>query len=223
MDALKHIRELLSVNGDAERAKKMEAYLRNQFSFFGVMSGPRKLLLKQCKTLHLNHLNPKDKRTLVGLLWKEPERECQLLALEWLMQWSPKDYLESDIRFFEELILQKSWWDTVDGIAPNLIGKYAKRFPDTMKNTLVQWETHDSFWIRRSCLIHQLRYRKDTDLTLLLHFVQKFKLEKQFFIQKAIGWSLREVAKFNPLWVIEVVEGENLSGLARREALKHIL
>ncbi|MFM7664208.1 MAG: DNA alkylation repair protein, partial [Bacteroidota bacterium] len=61
-----------------------------------------------------------------------------------------------------------------------------------------------------------------TDLALLQHFIHSFKSDQEFFIQKAIGWSLREVSKWNPLWVREVVEVEELKGLARREAMKYV-
>jgi 3-methyladenine DNA glycosylase AlkD len=91
-----------------------------------------------------------------------------------------------------------------------------------MKETLNRWESHDSFWIRRACLIFQLRQRNDTDLALLQYFIGRFKPEREFFIQKAIGWSLREVSKWNPIWVAEVVQAEQLTGLAKREASKYI-
>ena len=223
MEALDQIRNVLMAKGNPTRRIQMEAYLRNQFSFYGVMSGPRKEILKQIKQDFLQGMNAQEKRLLVVRLWEDEYRESQLLALEWMMQWNPKDYLESDLPFFEDLILQKSWWDTVDGIAPNLIGKYAKRFPEKMKEVWNVWENHPSFWVRRSCLIFQLRYRQETDLSLLQHFIHSFKSDQEFFIQKAIGWSLREVSKWNPLWVKEVVEVEELKGLARREAMKYVV
>jgi 3-methyladenine DNA glycosylase AlkD len=204
------------------KASKMEDYLRNQFSFAGIMSQERSEMLKSLKDKGLNELASDQKRSLVQQLWEDEYRESQLLALEWMMQWKPTDYLESDLEFFEDLILQKSWWDTVDGIAPNLIGKYAKRFPEKMNAVWNVWENHPSFWIRRSCLIFQLRYRQETDLVLLRHFIHSCKTDKEFFIQKAIGWSLREVSKWNPHWVKEVVEEEELKGLARREAIKYV-
>ena len=110
----------------------------------------------------------------------------------------------------------------MDGIAPNVVGKFARVFPEQIKEKLKQWESHDSFWIRRACLIFQLRYRKETDLVLLQYFISRFKPEREFFIQKAIGWSLREVSKWNPTWVAEVVQAEQLTGLAKREASKYI-
>lgn len=222
MKALIHIKEALRKEGNPLRIPQMEAYMRNQFPFYGVMSTPRKEIFKALKKDHLDVLNSIEKRTLIQLLWEEEHRECQLLALEWMMKWNPKEFIESDIELFEWLITTKSWWDTVDGIAPNVVGKFARMFPEQMKATLNRWESHDSFWIRRACLIFQLRYRKETDLVLLQYFIRRFKLEREFFIQKAIGWSLREVSKWNPTWVAEVVQTEQLIGLAKREASKYI-
>ncbi len=222
MTALTHIKSSLHAAGNPLRATQMENYLRNQFAFYGVMSIPRKEILGTFKKDWLDVLSEEDKRSLVRLLWEEEQRECQLLALEWMMKWNVKALMLEDIHFFEWLITHKSWWDTVDGIAPNLIGKYAKRFPDKMKEVWNVWENHPSFWIRRSCLIFQLRYRQEPDLALLQHFIQSFKSDQEFFIQKAIGWSLREVSKWNPHWVKEVVEEEELKGLAKREALKYV-
>lgn len=222
MKALLHIKEALRKEGNPIRIPQMEAYMRNQFPFYGVMSTPRKELLKALKKEHLEVLDSHEKRALIQLLWEEEHRECQLVALDWLMQWKPKEFTASDIDLFEWLITTKSWWDTVDGIAPNVVGKYARVFPDEMKETLHRWESHDSFWIRRACLIFQLRYRQETDLELLQYFINKFKPDREFFIQKAIGWSLREVSKWNPTWVARVVEEEHLTGLAKREASKYI-
>jgi 3-methyladenine DNA glycosylase AlkD len=222
MKALLHIKEALRKEGNPIRIPQMEAYMRNQFPFYGVMSTPRKELLKALKKEHLEVLDSNEKRALIQLLWEEEHRECQLVALDWLMQWKPKEFTASDIDLFEWLITTKSWWDTVDGIAPNVVGKYARLFPDQMKETLHRWESHDSFWIRRACLIFQLRYRQETDLDLLQYFINKFKPDREFFIQKAIGWSLREVSKWNPTWVARVVEEEQLTGLAKREASKYI-
>lgn len=222
MKALLHIKEALRKEGNPIRIPQMEAYMRNQFPFYGVMSTPRKELLKALKKEHLEVLDSNEKRALIQLLWEEEHRECQLVALDWLMQWKPKEFTASDIDLFEWLITTKSWWDTVDGIAPNVVGKYARIFPEEMKETLHRWESHDSFWIRRACLIFQLRYRQETDLDLLQYFINKFKPDREFFIQKAIGWSLREVSKWNPTWVARVVEEEQLTGLAKREASKYI-
>lgn len=222
MKALIRIKNSLQQEGNSIRASQMEAYLRNQFSFYGVMSIPRKEILKSLKKEWLDGLTPEEKRALVKLLWVEENRECQLLALEWMMNWKSKEFVVSDIAFFEELMTNKSWWDTVDGIAPNLVGKYALAFPEKFEMTLSIWRFHESFWIRRACLIFQLRYRRGTNLDLLKSLIIDFKDEKEFFIQKAIGWSLREVSKWNPSWVNSVVLDLELKGLAKREAMKYV-
>jgi len=212
----------LKERGNPHRAEQMEAYMRHQFIFFGVMSAERSELLKKLRSNGLDMLSGTEKRELVKRLWQEEARECQLLALEWMLKWNPKEYVEQDLDFFEHLILNKSWWDTVDGIAPNLVGKYAQKFPEKMQETFKEWEKHESLWIRRTCLIFQLRYKQKTDLDVLKYFIRVFKHEKEFFIQKAIGWSLREVSKWNPGWTAQIVASEDLKGLARREALKYV-
>jgi 3-methyladenine DNA glycosylase AlkD len=103
------------------------------------------------------------------------------------------------------------------------VGKFAKKFPKQMDEVLKQWENHDSFWIHRTCLIYQLKFKETTDLERLKYYIGKFKSNKEFFIQKAIGWSLREVSKWNPHWVKQTVLEEELKGLAYREAMKYVL
>jgi len=84
------------------------------------------------------------------------------------------------------------------------------------------WRKSDNMWLRRSCLIFQLRYKSATNFTLLKGLVQELKQDKEFFIQKAIGWSLREYAKTNPTSVKAFVEESGIQGLAKREALKYL-
>ena len=223
MKALIRIKNSLQQEGNPIRASQMEAYLRNQFSFYGVMSIPRKEILKSLKKEWLDGLTPEEKRALVKLLWVEENRECQLLALEWMMNWKSKEFVVSDIAFFEELMTNKSWWDTVDGIAPNLVGKYALAFPEEFELTLSNWRFHESFWIRRACLIFQLLYRKGTNLDLLKSLINDFKDEKEFFIQKAIGWALREYGSVNPTAVLNYVKSTNLKPLSKKEAIRKII
>ena len=108
MTALTQIKLSLHAAGNPLRATQMENYLRNQFSFYGVMSVPRKEILAALKKEWLDVLPEAEKRALVRLLWEEEQRECQLLALEWMMKWHVKSLLPEDIHFFEWLIFHKS-------------------------------------------------------------------------------------------------------------------
>jgi 3-methyladenine DNA glycosylase AlkD len=91
-----------------------------------------------------------------------------------------------------------------------------------MPNIIADWITHPSFWLNRTCLLYQLKFKDKTDLGLQQGYIQTLKWNKEFFIQKAIGWSLREVSKSNPEWVRAVVQQEELKGLAYREAMKYV-
>ena len=87
---------------------------------------------------------------------------------------------------------------------------------------LNNWVDSENIWLNRSALLFQLNYKKITNEELLQNFIHRLKHKKEFFIQKAIGWVLRQYSKTNPQWVIKLVEEEAIIGLARREALRLI-
>jgi 3-methyladenine DNA glycosylase AlkD len=120
------------------------------------------------------------------------------------------------------ILSNQTWWDSLDLIASHSVGHYARQFPEAFQELALSWEASTNFWLQRTLLIHQLKYKQQTNLELLKRYIQVFKWNNEFFIQKAIGWSLREVSKWNPDWVRELVESENLSGLAKREAMKYV-
>ncbi|BCJ77647.1 hypothetical protein CS0771_71910 [Catellatospora sp. IY07-71] len=74
-----------------------------------------------------------------------------------------------------------------------------------------------------SALLHQLTYQADTDAERLLRYCADLAPHPDFFIRKAVGWALREYAKTDPAAVRGFVAAHpELSGLSRREALKHL-
>jgi 3-methyladenine DNA glycosylase AlkD len=223
MTAMEGLKAQLMKHSDGIRATQMEAYLKNKFPFYGVMSTPRKAILKNWKEEFTQEISPATKRDWVMQMWDADPREYQLMAIDWMIHWPVKEIEINDIHLLETLITEKSWWDSVDSLASHMVGKFAKKFPKQMDEVLKQWENHDSFWIHRTCLIYQLKFKETTDLERLKYYIGKFKSNKEFFIQKAIGWSLREVSKWNPHWVKQTVLEEELKGLAYREAMKYVL
>ena len=219
----KHISQLtnsLERIKDSHRAIAMKQYMRNQFDFFGVTSVPRKELFSIWK----KEL-PKDLRNelcweLIHELWDMEEREYQYIAMDLLHSWKMVDIREKDGEHLKFLILNKSWWDTVDLLSSNVLGKFGQKFPVKMLEIIEEWSNEDSFWLHRATIIFQLRYKKNTDLNALTSQIIRFQGYKEFLIQKAIGWSLREYAKTDPNWVINFVEENGIIGLAKREALK---
>lgn len=213
---IEFIRKQLLQHSDDTNAFLMSKYMKNNFPFYGIkkpklreISRP---ILKEIKSYTNDELYQ-----LVSELWKENEREMQYIALDILRKILIKR--EIRIKVIEKLITTKSWWDSVDEFS-NLTGEYFKSNFDL--ELLNQWVDSENIWLNRSALLFQLNYKKITNEDLLQNFINRLKHKKEFFIQKAIGWVLRQYSKTNPKWVIYIVEKEALFGLARREALRLI-
>ena len=111
----------------------------------------------------------------------------------------------------------------MDALASHAVGTQFKRFPDVREKYLKKWRTSDNFWLRRTTLLFQLGYKKETDLDLLCEIIQENLGSDEFFINKAIGWALRQYAHTNPAPVKKFVNTtKGLHPLSRREALKNI-
>jgi 3-methyladenine DNA glycosylase AlkD len=216
------IKSLFSQNSNTENAFFMKKYMKNKFEFYGIKSPLRNELCKPfLKKENLPELN--DIKNIIIELWNEPERELQYFAMELLSKYS-KHLKEEDYQFFEFLITNKSWWDSIDYISPNLVAKHFRIFPHLIKPISANWVNSNSIWLQRSAILFQLKSKKETDTDLLFKYIIQLSSSKEFFIRKAIGWALREYSKTNPNMIIEFVEkNENLlSGLSKREALKVI-
>ena len=120
------------------------------------------------------------------------------------------------------MVITNSWWDTVDYIASELSAPYFKKFPGQIKIVTGAWNRSDSFWLQRSSLLFQKNYKAALDKDLLTAYILNLASSKEFFIQKAIGWVLREHSRFDPQWVKAFVDKHQLPSLSKREALKTI-
>jgi len=123
----------------------------------------------------------------------------------------------------EEMIVTGAWWDYVDEIAP-VVGDLLRRYPKQIRPLMRRWSTDPNLWKRRVSIICQLAFKRDTDLDLLYANIEPNLAHRDFFIRKAIGWSLRQYAWTDPDEVARYVRAHEaqLSGLSRREALKNI-
>lgn len=201
-------------------AAAMSKYMKGHFPYLGIKSPARKeIQQKWIASLPKTSINRWD---LVYLLWEKDEREYQYIAMDYLNRMPKKDYKVDDHKKLEELLTTKSWWDSVDTLASNAVGTYFQRFPEQIDPIITRWRNSDNMWLNRTCLIFQLKYKNDVDFDLLKSLIVQYKDVKEFFIQKAIGWSLRQYSKFNPDDVRAFVEEIGLTGLAKREASKYI-
>lgn len=205
---------------DPKKAVNMAAYLKSHFDCYGIKAPVRNEIQKEwfasLKGHELNHWD------IVSHLWSLDQREYQYIALDYLRKLPKKKFDRSDDLILEELLTQKSWWETVDGLASNTVGTYFQLFPERKKEVIERWRNSDNMWLNRTCLIFQLKYKENVDFDLLKSLIVQFQGNKEFFIQKAIGWSLRQYSKFKPQEVKNFIEVVNLQGLALREASKYI-
>lgn len=204
-----------------QNADAMAKYMKNLFPFYGIKTDLRRSLHKQA--LEHNKQEVKDKARRIAIeLYAKPERECHYSAVEVLIKALKGQYKLEDITFIEYLLVNNSWWDTVDVISKYLLGEYLKCYPQEITVVTQRFSASDNMWLNRAAILFQLGYKKDTDESLLFDMCYRHRESNEFFIQKAIGWALREYAKTNPETVREFVADAGLKPLSVREALKNI-
>jgi 3-methyladenine DNA glycosylase AlkD len=203
---------------DPDNAIPMKKYMKDRFDFFGILSPLRKEVYREHKLKY--GLIPEEKEAeIVKWCWQQAEREYQYFAMEFLNK-TVKNADEEIIDLYVYTLTNKSWWDTVDFIAANLIGKYLERFPKKTEALTSEWMQSGNMWLQRTCLLFQLKYKSKTNTELLHQFINPLSGSNEFFIRKAIGWILREYSKTDADFVFSYVAKYPLSALSQREALK---
>ena len=174
-----------------ENSIPMAAYMKHKFSFLGIKSPERKGILRKVVNNHKTEL--KDQLDLIVKdLYALQEREYHYCAMEICARFKKRQYQLSDIALVEILITTHSHWDTVDFIAKHIYGQYLKEHPEQVNLTVEKFTNSENMWLNRSAILFQLGYKETTDSDLLFALCDQHKSSKEFFIQKAIGWSLRE-------------------------------
>lgn len=201
-----------------EKSLQMENYVKNNFPFLGIQIPIRSTLQKT----FLQNLKSEKKIDwdLVYRLWNEKEREFQYVAIDYLIA-KKKQLTPTDLNLIKELISTKSWWDSVDLLASHLVGFIFQHFPETQEEIL-QWATSENLWLRRTSIICQLKSKSNTNTAFLTQTITSNLNSNEFFINKAIGWALREYSKSDPKWVSEFIEKHSLHSLSKKEASKHL-
>jgi 3-methyladenine DNA glycosylase AlkD len=210
------IYETFRAHADQEKAAQMSAYMRGQFPFLGIPTPERKKLSRSfIKTIEKTVVN----WDFIFSLWEQPEREFQYFACEVLDNSKPA-LTANDILNIRRLAVTKSWWDTIDGL-DRIVGDIALRYPE-VNETLLAWSVDENIWLRRIAIDHQLFRKEKTDTALLEKIIVNNLGQSEFFINKAIGWSLREYSKTNTAWVRAFIEKyrDKLAPLSVREGSK---
>ncbi|SJZ82805.1 DNA alkylation repair protein [Selenihalanaerobacter shriftii] len=219
-DYIEKITKAYEKQANSEYAPKMEQYMRNKFDFFGIKAQERRKATREFMRKD-NRPSYNEVDIVVKKLWNLSEREYQYFANELLERYE-KEFTKEIVNLFEYMITHKSWWDTIDRISKKLVGNYFKLFPKERDKYIKKWVDSDNIWLQRTTLLFQLSYKENTDVELLFDLIKQLKEIDEFFIQKAIGWSLREYSKIEPRIVRQFISKNSLSSLSRREGLKVI-
>jgi 3-methyladenine DNA glycosylase AlkD len=220
MNFISTLENAFEQNRNTENAFAMSQYMRNKFAFFGIRTTKRRELFKEIWKQNQQEVHHHSVQ-IAQTLFDKPEREFHYCAIELLIKEKKKTYSISDIEWIEKLILQHSWWDSVDTIAKYILGAYLQQFPTETENVITRFSSQESIWLHRSLILFQLGYKQKTNSDLLFRLCLKYAYSSEFFIQKAIGWALREYAKTNPEAVLIFVNSNKLKPLSTKEALKN--
>jgi 3-methyladenine DNA glycosylase AlkD len=214
------LKTLFEQNANPVQAGPMKKYMRDQFEYLGIKTPQNAALRKEFFAEYgLPPLSELD--SILRELWSLPAREFQYVAVGLLGTFN-KQIPASFIKTIEYMLTTKSWWDTVDTIAGGTVGVHFQRFPEIREKYLAKWRASEDFWLRRTAILFQLNYKKETDFDLLCEIIRENLDSKEFFINKAIGWSVRQYARIDPKAVKRFVKSTPLHPLSRREAMKHL-
>lgn len=201
-------------------AGPMKRYMKDVSEFLGLKSADRKKMQASFFRSY-GYPNGQNLFSSIIYLWGMPYREFQYCGMDMMAKPAIK-LRNEDIEIIEYMITTKSWWDTVDMVASSVAGRYFRAYPQNIAPVTGQWINSENIWLKRSALLFQLKYKRNTDSSLLFGYIKKEAGHKDFFIRKAIGWALREYSKTNPDMVKEFIDSNVLSPLSKNEGLKII-
>lgn len=208
-------------NANINNASGQKAYMKKHFEFYGIKTQIRRKIQKPFFKKE-NLPNIENLEEIIKYFWMKPEREYQYFSQE-LVEKFKKQFEIDDIELFEFMVINKSWWDTVDFISPKLIGEYFKIYPNQRNEYVKKWLASGNIWLQRSSILFQLKYKENTDTEFLAFVINSLLGSSEFFINKSIGWGLRNYSRINPKWVIDFVDKTKLDKLSRKEALRLII
>ena len=225
------VRAALGSAGDPERAAGQRAYMKSSMPYRGLTSPELRALLRPL--LADPALAPASRTAWeadVRALWDGASyREERYAALALTGHRVARPWQDaSALGLYRYLVETGAWWDYVDVVAADRVGPILLRHRAVVTPTVRAYAVDDHLWVRRTAILAQLKHRQETDLDLLSEVIdanlEGSRFGREFFVRKAIGWALRQHARVDPQWVRAFVDarGDRLSGLSRREALKHL-
>lgn len=219
MDKYLEIKKAFETIEDKENAIAMSKYMRNMFDFYGIPTPKRKDVYKDF--IKLEKQAKKIDWEFLDKCYEDKHREFQYLVYDYLL--ATKQYTSfEDIPKIKNYITTKSWWDTIDFLC-KVIGNIGLR-DSRVKELMLDWSKNENIWLKRTAIEHQLGLKDKTDKELLEQIIINSFGSDEFFINKAIGWALRDYSKTNPSWVADFINNykDKMNSLSIKEASKYI-
>ncbi|RDG27079.1 hypothetical protein DQM20_07885 [Lactiplantibacillus plantarum] len=201
-----------------ENQAPMAKYMRDQFHFLGVKAGERRALLRPLR-LQSHQLTPQELQAWLAFYYQQPYREYQYVAID-LAQANVRHMTPAHYQWCYRQITVTPWWDSVDAWR-KVLAAYILTHDCLQQVGPVHLRATDK-WVRRVGITLQLGWKERTDSQYLQTAILANQGDEDFFIQKAIGWALRDYSKVNPEWVRTFVANHALSALAQREGCKYL-
>lgn len=225
-DLLDDLRRALGTAGDAVRAAGQQRYMKSAMPYWGLTSPVLRATVRPILDEPAYRIETRQEwEGTIRALWDEAtHREEWYAALAVARHRHYRRWRDSDtMPLYRHLIETGAWWDVVDDIATHLVREVVLGNPEVEGLRMREWADDEHLWIRRSAVICQVGAKERTDPVLLADVIEPNLSDRDFFVRKAIGWALRDYARTRPEWVKTFVSShESLSGLSRREALKHL-
>jgi 3-methyladenine DNA glycosylase AlkD len=222
---LLQVRKKLKETADPARAPAMQAYMKSEMPFHSVGAPKVRAICREIFAGYPFRSGAAWRRDVLGLWRGATHREERYAAVSLSGHHRAEAFQTVDIlSMYEEMIVDGAWWDYVDEIATHRVGALLRRSPAPMRRTMLRWSRCDDMWKRRTAILCQIRFGKETDLKLLHACIEPSLDSKEFFLRKAIGWALRQYAWVDPEYVAGYVteDAARLSPLSKREALKNV-
>ena len=215
-----NLKIILQQQSDPTRAQSQQKYMKDHFVFYGLL----KPTVKELTLPFLKESLSWNIATIINtaqLLFHEEKRECAYIGVYLLTQ-NHKRFSYAELQQCYPLINTNPWWDSVDALQ-KFFSLWIQKHPEHLREVSITWNDSPSLWQKRSALILQLGHKQKLDTLLLSEIIISNKDSSEFFIQKAIGWILREYSKTNKIWVREfIIQHPDLSNLSKREASKYL-
>ncbi len=219
MDKYLEIKKIFESREDKENAAAMSKYMRNLFDFYGLSASKRKEVYK-------DFIKAEKKAKMIDWefldkCYEDKHREFQYLVYDYLL--ATKQYVSfEDIPKIKKYIINKPWWDTIDFLC-KIIGDVGLR-DSRVKDLMIDWSKSENIWLKRTAIEHQLGLKDKTDTELLERVIVNSFGSDEFFVNKAIGWALRDYSRTDPEFVKDFINKhkDEMNSLSIKEASKYI-